>query len=207
VVHGLLNHEVSRSHITTHHSRYDPCGRVISLSQRPLPDNTQRSQQTGIHAPGGIRTYSLCRWAAAYLCLRPRGHWDSLSAKVRKWNMNISLPFSQKSCIISNRWNSYSRIQIKSPTRCINFSVYYPDVYLQLNRFGRFPAHHQELNDCSGTLWLYLRIVVTVVLCSWSGRSTARLSPRYEGKTRGCHCSHWAPDDGRENSRNTLSCK
>jgi hypothetical protein len=30
--------------------------------------------------------------------------------------------------------------------------------------FGRFPAHHQELNDCSGSLWFYLRIVVTVVL-------------------------------------------
>ena len=36
--------------------------------------------------------------------------------------------------------------------------------------FGRSPAHHQELNDCSGSLWFYLRIVVTVVLCSWSGR-------------------------------------
>jgi hypothetical protein len=36
--------------------------------------------------------------------------------------------------------------------------------------FGRFPAHHQELNDRSGSLWFYLRIVVTVVLCSWSGR-------------------------------------
>jgi hypothetical protein len=36
--------------------------------------------------------------------------------------------------------------------------------------FGRFLAHHQELNDCSGSLWFYLRIVVTVVLCSWSGR-------------------------------------
>src|SRR5215475_521225 len=36
--------------------------------------------------------------------------------------------------------------------------------------FGRFPAHHQELNDCSGSLWLYLRIVVIVVLCLWSGR-------------------------------------
>jgi hypothetical protein len=29
----------------------------------------------------------------------------------------------------------------------------------------------------------------------------------YESKTRGCHCSHWAPDDGRENARNMLSCK
>jgi hypothetical protein len=30
--------------------------------------------------------------------------------------------------------------------------------------FWRFPAHHQEHNDCSGSLWFYLRIVVTVVL-------------------------------------------
>jgi len=37
--------------------------------------------------------------------------------------------------------------------------------------------------------------------------NTARLSPRYEGKTRDSHCSHWAPDDGRENARNMLSCK
>jgi hypothetical protein len=79
--------------------------------------------------------------------------------------------------------------------------------------FGRFTAHYQELNDCSVSLWFYLRFVVTVVLCSWSGRpagpttNTARLSPRYEDKTRGCHCSHWAPDDGRENARNMLSCK
>ena len=35
---------------------------------------------------------------------------------------------------------------------------------------GRFPAHHQELNDCSGSFWFYFRIEVTVVLCSWSGR-------------------------------------
>jgi hypothetical protein len=36
--------------------------------------------------------------------------------------------------------------------------------------FGRFSAHHQELDDCSDSLWFYLRIVVTVVLYSWSGR-------------------------------------
>ena len=30
--------------------------------------------------------------------------------------------------------------------------------------FGRFPGHHQELNDCSGSLWFYLRIVVIAVL-------------------------------------------
>jgi hypothetical protein len=37
--------------------------------------------------------------------------------------------------------------------------------------------------------------------------NTARLSPRDEGKTRGCYCSRWAPDDGQGNARNMLSCK
>jgi hypothetical protein len=44
--------------------------------------------------------------------------------------------------------------------------------------FGRFPAHYQELNDCSGSLWFYLRIVVIVVLCS-SGR-TARSRTQHD---------------------------
>ena len=50
--HGLLIlDKVSRLHTTMHHSRQDSSGRVISPSQRPLPDNTQHSQQTNIHAP------------------------------------------------------------------------------------------------------------------------------------------------------------
>ena len=73
---GLLIRVVSRSHTTTHHSQQDSSGRVISSSQRPLPDNTKYSQQTDIHAPGGIRTQSLSRRAAADLRLRPHGHWD-----------------------------------------------------------------------------------------------------------------------------------
>jgi hypothetical protein len=36
--------------------------------------------------------------------------------------------------------------------------------------FRTFFAYHQELDDRSGSLWFYLRIVVIVVLCSWSGR-------------------------------------
>jgi hypothetical protein len=36
--------------------------------------------------------------------------------------------------------------------------------------FGRSPAHHKELNDCSSSLWFYLRFVAIAVLCSWSGR-------------------------------------
>jgi len=56
--HGLLQHDVYRSHTTTHHSRQDSSGRVINSSKRPLPDNTQHSQQTNIHALGGIRTHN-----------------------------------------------------------------------------------------------------------------------------------------------------
>ena len=37
----------------TQHSE-DYCGLVIRSSQRPLPDNTQHSQQTDIHAPAGF---------------------------------------------------------------------------------------------------------------------------------------------------------
>ena len=49
---------------------------MISPSQRPLPYNTQHSQQTNIHALGGIRTHNLSRRATKNLRLRPRGHWD-----------------------------------------------------------------------------------------------------------------------------------
>jgi len=52
---SLLVFEVSWSHTTTRHSRQDSPGRVISPSQRPLPHNTQHSQETNIHAPGGIQ--------------------------------------------------------------------------------------------------------------------------------------------------------
>jgi hypothetical protein len=57
-----------------------------------------------------------------------------------------------------------------------------------------FHDHHQELN-CSSSLCFY----------RWSVVVAALLPPRSNGKTRGCYCS-WAPDDGREDARNMLSC-
>ena len=45
----------------------DSSGQVIRSSQRPLPDNTRQSQQTNIHAPGGIRTQDLSRRTATGL--------------------------------------------------------------------------------------------------------------------------------------------
>jgi hypothetical protein len=80
--HGLLVHEVSRSHTTTYHSRYDSSGRVISSSQRSLPDNTQHSNQTHIYAPVGIRTHDLSRRAAADLRLKARPLGPALSTYI-----------------------------------------------------------------------------------------------------------------------------
>ena len=55
----FLDHTQRRSTVGKNSS-----GRVISSSQRPLPDNTRHSQQKNIHAPGGIWTHDLSRWAA-----------------------------------------------------------------------------------------------------------------------------------------------
>jgi len=74
--HGLHIPEVSRSHTTTHKSRKDTSGQVISSSQRTLPDNTQYSQQTNMYASSGIRNHSLSSSVVADLRLRPCGHRD-----------------------------------------------------------------------------------------------------------------------------------
>jgi len=38
----------------THHTRQDSSGRVISPTTRTLPDNSQHSQDTNVHAPVGF---------------------------------------------------------------------------------------------------------------------------------------------------------
>ena len=68
--------EVSKSHTTMHHSRQNSSGRVISSSQRTVPENTQQSQETDFHAPVGIRTHSLGRRAPADLYRRQCGNRD-----------------------------------------------------------------------------------------------------------------------------------
>jgi hypothetical protein len=59
---GLLVHL-----ITSRDIRYNSSGREIGPSQRPLPDNTQHSQETDIHDPGGI-------WTAIPASERPQTH-------------------------------------------------------------------------------------------------------------------------------------
>ena len=46
---------------------------IAHNGDEPLKDH---SQETDIHAHGGIPSHNLCRRAAAYLWLRQRGLWD-----------------------------------------------------------------------------------------------------------------------------------
>ena len=72
---------------------------MISLSHKPLPDNTRNSQQTNIHAPCGFRTHNLSRRAVADLRLTPSGHWD------RQWNLKFIILNQQRRLLqIINRF-------------------------------------------------------------------------------------------------------
>jgi hypothetical protein len=48
--------------------------------------------------------------------------------------------------------------------------------------FVRFPANHLELDDCSGSLWFYLRIVVSRAV--FVVRPAALVLPSYRGDSR-----------------------
>ena len=57
------------------HTRQNSSGWVIGLTQRPLPNSTQHSQETDNHADGGgIQTRNSSRRTATDPRLRPRGH-------------------------------------------------------------------------------------------------------------------------------------
>ena len=116
---GLLVLEVSRSHTTTHHSRWDSSGQVISTSQRPLP-NTQHSQQRDIHAPGGIRTHDLSSRAAVDPRLRPRGQWHRryyVGYSESKYRLRISLTHPRDSHFAHVQWLPLSTEKPQTPFR------------------------------------------------------------------------------------------
>ena len=124
----------------------------------------------------------------------------------------VSSAYTARQIFLTFWHRSFTFNSNKSPSWCKSFSVYYPDVCLQLNMFRAFSG------PSSGAQWLQWQPLflpsyrgdsraVFVVGPAGPTTNTARPSPRYEGKTRGCHCSHRAPDDGWENARNMLSCK
>jgi hypothetical protein len=73
-------------HSQTQHLRGEFHGRVNAPTHRPLPDNTQHSQETDINEPGKIWTHNPSRRAAADPRLQPRGHWNRHKYKCRVRN-------------------------------------------------------------------------------------------------------------------------
>jgi len=74
---GLLILEVF---LFTHNDASQSVGLLWASDQlvagRPLPDNTQHSQQANIHGPGGIRTHDLSRRAATETDHLPYSQFD-----------------------------------------------------------------------------------------------------------------------------------
>jgi len=64
-----------------------------SARRRDLYLTTHNTQQTDIHASGGIRTHDLNRRADVDLRLRPRGHcdWHNYNLSPRLWVRMISV--------------------------------------------------------------------------------------------------------------------
>ena len=110
-------------------------------------------------------TYSSMQFAWAILSHVPRPHLhyfstlphktSRFSKKKKFWTQNVFLDFLYNSS--------------HQPDATVFQLIILTFIYSS-TCFGRSPAHHQELNDCSSSLWFYIRIVVTAVLCLWSGR-------------------------------------
>jgi hypothetical protein len=66
------------------------------------------------------------------------------------------------------------------------FLVYYLTFMYSSTCFGCSHAHHQELNNCSSSLWFYLRSVVIAVLLFVVGPPGR---PDHDQQ----HCYHHAP--------------
>jgi hypothetical protein len=78
----------------------------------------------------------------------------------------------------------YRTIQINHQPDATIFQFIILTFVYSSTSFGLFPAHHQKLNGSSGSLWFYLRIVVIVVLCSWSGRPAGQPDHEHDMKVK-----------------------
>jgi hypothetical protein len=76
---------------------------VISPSQIPIPDNTQRSPDTYVHSLGGIRTRSPSKLVTADLSVIPRDQREPTESANAHfiWGHISSLNGNNRKCIIS----------------------------------------------------------------------------------------------------------
>ena len=84
---------------------------MIGPLQRPLPDNTQHSQETDIHASGGIRTRKTSRRAVADRRLGPRGHRDRATLDIRVFHLRSQVTKTGKIHLTQYLINNYLRLR------------------------------------------------------------------------------------------------
>ena len=114
---------------------------MISLLQRPLPDNTQHSQQTKIHAPGGIRTRNPSKRSAVDHRLTTLGQWHRLLSYGNNTNSG-------------HRMSSGGLLEVKSVTVTVFQFIVYRPVSLYVIR-DVFRSQRDILEIYSIVSWLY----------------------------------------------------
>jgi hypothetical protein len=83
----FLWHCSPRGFLITHNDAPQSVGLLWTSDQLVAETSTwQHTQQTNIHAPGGIRTNDRSMRAAVDLRLKPRGHWDRQPNVIRSLN-------------------------------------------------------------------------------------------------------------------------
>ena len=118
VGHELLIHEVSRSHSTTHHSRF----RLLWTSDQ-LVAETSTCKHTTLNTdkcpcPWWDSNPHLSRRAAADLRLRPRGHWVRLPEHVGSQKPPLCSTGNKIVCVVVQfallpmMWNYYNSIVV-----------------------------------------------------------------------------------------------
>jgi len=121
--HDLLTCDVSRSHTTKHHSRWDSSGRVISSSQRPLPDNTQHPQQTFMPPVGFEPTISACERPQTYALDRAASGTGKIVGNTGQISANQSICSLSAFDGIQSDWKEKSFVCFNRVTADLNFGL------------------------------------------------------------------------------------
>jgi hypothetical protein len=87
------------------HLRHTTLGRTLldESSQRPIPENTQHSQETDVHDPSGIRTQVPSKWEAVGPSVSQRGHRDRPFWYSAHTKYSMGLSFTVPLCNTSKR--------------------------------------------------------------------------------------------------------
>jgi hypothetical protein len=78
-------------------------------------------------------------------------------------------------------------------------------IYLEVSLF-HWTSQNAFSCETAVYKWYYVQCCIAALHLEARPRPTALLPPCSNGKTRGCYCSCWAPDDGHEDTQNVLSC-